>query len=216
VQQLAQLFLLLVLLHLLFQLFHPVLKFYLLRVRWRLGPARRLVGQRREQGLQRPLFPLVILLARDAQFRRRIGGRQLAGADFENHLCPVSGFGIHLLRFCRNQRLVGKLVYLFQPAGQFAGRHRTLAVLKQRLQARTQGFALGQVDPAFQRLEHALHRPLLPLLEGDVIDVQLAARFRRLAPFRPHRQHRLDFVLGTVRWRGRSFLLFGRWRGGFG
>lgn len=78
-------------------------------------------------------------------------------------------------------------------------------MLEQRLQARAQGFALAQVDPALQRLEHALHRALLPLVEGDPVDVQLAADFRRLAAFGPHRQHCLNFVRSTVR-RGWRFL----------
>ncbi len=115
----------------------------------------------------------------------------------EDYLRPSSGFGIHLLHGCRSRWRAGKLVYLLQPAGQFAGRHRPLPVLEQGLQARTQGFAFGQVDPGLQRLQHALHRPLLPLVEGDPVDVELAADHRRLAPFRPHRQHRLDFVLGA-------------------
>jgi len=216
-EELAQLFPLLLLLHLLLQLLHPALECCLLRVRRGLGSAGGLVLQRRQERLQGPLFPLVILLARDAQRLRRFRGRQLAGADFEDHLRPLSGFGIHLLRFCRSQGWVGNLVVdLFQPAGKAGGRDRPLPVLEQGLQARAQGFALAQVDPALQRLEHALHRPLLPLVEGDPIDVQLAADFRWLAAFRPHRQHRLDFVRGTVRWRWDFLFPFRIFRGVLG
>ena len=83
------------------------------------------------------------------------------------------------------------------------------------MQARAQGFALAQVDPVLQRLEHSLHRALLPLVEGDPVDVELAADFRRFAPFGPDRQHRLDFVLRAVRGRGVPLFAFGLLAGGW-
>jgi len=52
--------------------------------------------------------------------------------------------------------------------------------------------------------------------EAEFNALKLAADFRRLAPFRPHRQHRLDFVRGTDlgRWCAFfPFLLFGRYFG---
>ena len=71
-----------------------------------------------------------------------------------------------------------------------------LTVAQQRLQARTQCFALGQVDPRLQRLKHSLHRPALPVLEGHEVDLQLPADLRGLAPIGPDRQNRLNFFHG--------------------
>ena len=149
--------------------------------------------------MESPLFPLVILLAGDAQRLRCCGGRELSRADLEDHLRPVFGFGIHLLRFCRNRLRAGKLVDLLQTTGEPGRAQGALALLEQGLEPRAQGFAPGQVDAVLQRLEHALHGPLLPVVEGDPVDVELTADLRRLAALRPHRQHRLDFVLRTVK-----------------
>ena len=93
---------------------------------------------------------------------------------------------------------VGKLVYLLQPAGELVTVTDRCRFWSNVCKPWAQGFALGQVDPALQGLQHPLHRPLLPLVERDPVDVQLAADFRRFAPFRPHRQHGLDFVRGAV------------------
>ena len=207
-QDLAQLIPLLMMLDLLLQLFHPAEELLLLRVRWVLGPSRRQILQGRHHARQSPMFPLVILLARDAQGLGCIRGRHLTGPDHHNQLGSLLGLGIHLLRYCRKRGWVGKLVYLFEPTGQLGRRNRALAFLEQDLQARAQGFALGQVDPILQGLEHSLHCPLLPLIEGHPVDVKLPADIRRLAAFRPHRQHRLDFGLGAVLGSGESFLPF--------
>lgn len=83
--------------------------------------------------------------------------------------------------------------------------------VKQFLQARAQRFALGQIDPALQRLKHPLHRPLLPLLEGDPVDLELAAYVRRFALLGPDRQHGLGFLGGRVTGTGLAFA-----RRGFG
>lgn len=133
-QELAQLFPLPVLLDFLLQLFHPALERLLLRVRRRLGPARGLVLHGGQQRLQGSLFPLVILLTRDAQQLRALRRGQLAGAHLEDHLRPLSGFGIHLLRLCRNRWGLGNLVVeLFQAAGQASRGRRALALLQQGL-----------------------------------------------------------------------------------
>jgi hypothetical protein len=148
------------------------------------------------------------LLAADAQHPGYSRGRQLAGAHLEDPLGSLLGLALHLLDFCRLRRAGGNLVYLFQPAGEPNQIHRALLLLQQGLQARAQGFALGQVDPVLQGLEHAFHRPALPVVEGDPVDVELAADLHRFAAFGPDRQHRLDFVLGTVRLGGRALFLF--------
>lgn len=90
--------------------------------------------------------------------------------------------------------------------------------VKQFLQARAQGFALAQVDPTLQCLEHSLHRALLPLLEGDPVDLELAAYFRRFALLGPDRQHGLSFLGGRVTGTGLAFARrgFGRGRLGIG
>ena len=77
--------------------------------------------------------------------------------------------------------------------------------VKQFLQARAQRFAFAQVDPALQRLEHALHRPLLPLLEGDPVDLELPAHFRRFAFLGPDRQDGLGFLGGRITGTGLAF-----------
>ena len=176
------------------------LELVLLRVRWRFGPARGLVLQRREQGLQGPGFPLVVLLPGDAQGLGRRRGRHLAGADLQDQFRPLSGFGIHLAHFCRIGRRVGNLVLLelLEPMRQAAQAVLTWLALEQLLQARTEGFAPGQIDSGFQGLEHALHRPVLPVVEGDPGHLQLPTHFRGTAPVGPDRKHGLGFLLGRV------------------
>jgi len=189
-------FLLLIGLHLLLQLFHPALQSLLLRVRLALGPSRGLILQGLQQRLQGTLLPLVILLAGDAQrlcCRRR---RQLTGADFEDQFRSLPGFGIHLVGFCRIGWRVGNLVLLdlLQSAGELGQLAGALLPLQEGLQPWTQRLALGEIDPALQSLEHAFHRPALPLVEGHPVDVKLLAHIHRLATFGPHRQHRLGSV----------------------
>jgi hypothetical protein len=54
------------------------------------------------------------------------------------------------------------------------------------LEMRAERSPFGQVDSGLQRLEHSLHRPLLPLLESVPAQVELPANFRGAAPLRPH------------------------------
>ena len=220
IHELAQLFLLLIVLHLLLQLRHPVLQGLLLRVGLALGTSRGLILQGLQQRLQGTLLPLVVLLAGDAQPLRRGRRRHLTGADLEDQFRSLPGFGVHLSRFCRLGWRVGNLVLLdlFQPAGEFGQRAGALLPLQEGLQPWAQSFALGQVDPALQSLEQALHRPALPVVEGHPVDVELPAHIHRFASFGPHRQHRLGFVRRTER-RGRQLLflfLFVVGRHGFG
>lgn len=93
-----------------------------------------------------------------------------------------------------------------------------MLLVKQFLQARAQGFALAQVDTALQCLEHAFHRPLLPLLEGDPVDLELPAHFRWFALLGPDRQHGLGFLGGRITGTGLAFArrCFGRGRFGIG
>lgn len=98
---------------------------------------------------------------------------------------------------CRRLRRLGKLD-LLQPLHDFGRAGRLLPLEQQRLQARAQGLALGQIDARLQRLEHALHRPALPLLEGDPGDVQFPADFAGFAPLGPDPQDRLSFLLSRV------------------
>ncbi len=95
---------------------------------------------------------------------------------------------------CRRLRWFGKLD-LLQALSQFPG-VGLLVSPDEGLEARTQGLALGQLDPGFQSLKHPLHGPALPLVEGDPGDLELAADLAGFGAFGPHRQHRLGFVLG--------------------
>ena len=85
---------------------------------------------------------------------------------------------------CRLRRWFGKLD-LLQALGDFASIERLLA-LEQRLEPRAEGLAAAEVDPGFERLEHSLNRPLLPLLEGDPGDFELAADLAGFGALRPH------------------------------
>ena len=109
--------------------------------------------------------------------------------------------GSHLRALCRRLRGLGKLD-LFEPLRQLARVGQLLALEQQSLQARTQRLTFGQVDPGLQRLQHALHCPLLPLVEGHVVDLEFPADFRRSAPFGPHPQDGLGFLLGGIGRRG--------------
>ena len=104
--------------------------------------------------------------------------------------------------------IAGLLRSAAQRGGQRALLHDAegaVLFLEQFLQARAQGFALAQVDPALQRLKHSFHGPLLPLLEGDPVDLELAAYFRRFALLGPDGQHGLGFLGGRVTGTGLPF-----------
>ena len=199
-QEPAQFFLLFIALHLGLELVNLLLESLLVRVDFVLRPAPGLVLQRRQQCSQGPLFPLVILLAADAQAPGCRRGRQLTGADFEDQFGSLAGFAIHLAGFWRLVRTGGNLLLLdlFEPAGQTREVLLRLVVLEQGLQPGRQRLALAEVDPGLEGLEHALHGPALPVVEGDPGDAQLAADFRWFAALGPDGQHRLHFVLGTV------------------
>lgn len=199
-QELLELFLLFKAPQLCLELMDLLLQGQFVRVDFVLRPPPGLILQRRQQGSQGPLFPLVILLAADAQALscRRRG--QLAGADFQDQFGSLAGFAIHLAGFWRLARTRSNLLLLdlFEPAGEPREVLLALVGLEQSLKSGAQRFAPGQVHPALQGLEHALHGPALPVVEGDPGDAQLAADFRWLAPFGPDRQDGLGFVLGTV------------------
>jgi len=93
-----------------------------------------------------------------------------------------------LLGFGRN------LLDRFEAGIEFVEVGRALLFLQQGPQARAQGLALGQVDPALQGLEHPVQGPGLPMVEGDPVDLELAADFGWFAPVGPDRQDRLGFV----------------------
>ena len=84
---------------------------------------------------------------------------------------------------------------MLQPLGQAWRLGRPL--LQEQLQPRAQDLSLDQVHPALQGLEHALHRPLLPLVEGHAVDVHLPAHFRGFATVRPDGEHSLGFLHRT-------------------
>ena len=199
-QEPAQFFFLFIVLHLGLELVDLLLEGVLVRIDFGLRPAPGLVLQRRQQCSQGPLFPLVILLAADAQCPGCCCSRQLTGADFEDQFGSLAGFAVHLAGSCRFVRARGNLLLLdlFEPAGEPFGVLLGLVMLEQGLEPGRQRLALAQVDPRLQGLKHALHRPTLPIVEGDPGDAQLSADLGWFAPFGPHRQHRLHFVLGTV------------------
>jgi len=124
----------------------------------------------------------------------RLLGGELARPDLQDE-AGAQFRGSHLRGLCRRLRGLGKLD-LLQPVHDFARVEGPLLFQEQGLQARAQGRSTGQVDPGLQCLEHSLHRPALPLLEGDPGDVHLSAHLRRFAPLGPDAQDRLGFLLG--------------------
>ena len=92
--------------------------------------------------------------------------------------------GSHSDCLCPNFRWFGKLD-LLQPLGQFPGVGLLLSA-DERLQAGTQGPPLGQFDSRFQSLQHPLHGPALPLVEGDPRDFELVADLAGFGALGPH------------------------------
>jgi hypothetical protein len=86
---------------------------------------------------------------------------------------------------------------------QLVGMEQSL--VQQRLQARAQHFALREVHPALQSLQHSFHGPVLPMVEGHAVDLHLAADFGGFAAFGPDRQHRLRFLRRRVAGGGLAF-----------
>lgn len=147
-----------------------------------------------EHRLEGTAFPPVVGLARQAQEFRPGRSTQLAGPNLEDDLNFVAR------RVGERGHLVGLLLHRFQallePGRREGGR------AQKRLQPRTQNLPLAEVGSALQCLDDPLHGSLLPLMEGDPVDPQLAAYFRRFAPVGPHRQHRLGFLQGGEVTRG--------------
>ena len=180
------------------QLGHLLLELADLQV-WlrRRGASRVAVLQASEHPAEGPLFPLVVGFAGDAQPLGCLGGGHLARTDLQDHLRPVPrdllGVFAHKSLVSKRLDLVALLLDLAEPSAQPALR-AAAATLHDLAQARAEHRGVLQADLGVHGPEHSLHRPVLPVLEGDVVDLHLAADLRLAHLLGPRRQHRMDLL----------------------
>ena len=181
------------------QFLHPLAQAEVLRIapRARRAP-RAAIRQGREHGLQSPILPLVVALAGDLQQGGALGRRDPARADLEDDLRPsarqVVGFPLHEDPLSNRRRVVQRLLDFRQPAAEARPRGTTV---HQLAQTRVEDRRVVDLEMVLQCLEHAVHGPVLPVLEGHVVDLQLAADLHLAEFLGPGRQHGLGFLLGA-------------------
>ena len=131
---------------------------------------------------------------------RRFGGRDPARTDLKDDLRPLAGdvlgFPDHMRLLSKRRVVVPLLLDLEQPAAKAVLRS-TAATLHDLAQPRTEHRSVLQTHLVLQSPQHALHRPVLPVLEGYIIDLHLTADLRLADLLGPCRQHRLSLLLGA-------------------
>lgn len=180
------------------QFLHPLAQAEVLRIAPRARRASRAaIRQGRQHGPQGPPFPLVVALAGDLQQGRPPGRRDPARADLEDDLRPparqVVGFPLHEDPLSHRRRVVQPLLDLHQPAAEALLR----AAVHQLAQARVEDRRVVDPEVALQCPEHAVHGLVLPVLEGHVADLHLAADLRLAEFVGPGGQHGLGFLPGA-------------------